>query len=92
MQRIIKNIILFTLLYLLTACSNDFLNENLTPTSIPVGASTIYISPDWLTSNYTFRLPLLDDVDFEIISKPILLNPVSDNNFIVSILGINKCN
>jgi len=70
MQGIIKNTILFTLLYLLTACTNDFLNENLTPVSFPVGESNIYISPDWQSRDYLFNLPSLKDADYEIVSKP----------------------
>lgn len=74
MQPIIKNIIVFTLLYLLTACSKDFLDENLTQFSSPMGLSNIYISPDWQSSNYLFKLPLVKEADYEIVSKPFWLN------------------
>jgi len=70
MQRIIQNIILFTILYMLTGCTNDFLNENLTPVTSPVGVSNIYISPDWPGSNRQFKLPSQKDADYEIVSKP----------------------
>ena len=67
------------LLYLLTSCSSDFLNENLSKTSIPVGLSNIVISPDWQSSNYVFALPSLNNVDYEIVSKPswLKINPIS---------------
>lgn len=70
MQRIFQNTILFTILYLLTGCSNDFLGENLTAVTSPVCASNIYISPDWQSTNYQFKLPSLKDADYEIVSKP----------------------
>jgi len=91
MQRIIKNIILFTLLYLLTACSNDFLNENLTPTSIPVGASTIYISPDWQSTNYAFMLPTEKNADYEIVSKPSWLDMSSASGQLTDSIAYVEC-
>lgn len=91
MQRIIKNTILFTLLYLLTGCSNDFLNENLTPVSLPVGVSNIYISPDWQSINCLFKLPSLKDADYEIVSKPSWLNVGSVSGHLSDSIAIVQC-
>jgi len=91
MQRIIKNTILFTLLYLLTACTNDFLNENLTPVSLPVGVSNIYISPDWQSSNYLFKLSSLKNADYEIVSKPSWLTVDSVSGHLSDSIAIVQC-
>lgn len=91
MQRIINNTILLTLLYLLTGCSNDFLSENLTPVSYPFGASNIYISPDWQSANYQFKLPSLKDADYEIVSKPSWLNIGSSNGHMSDSIAIIQC-
>lgn len=91
MQRIIKNILLFTLLYLLTGCTNDFLNENLTPVSIPVGVSNIYISPDWPSTNYLFKLPSLKNADYEIVSKPSWLTVGSSSGHLSDSIAIVQC-
>jgi hypothetical protein len=91
MQGIIKNTILFTLLYLLTACTNDFLNENLTPVFSPVGASNIYISPDWPGSNYLFKLPTLKNADYEIVSKPSWLDIDSRSGHLSDSIAVIKC-
>ena len=91
MQRIIKHTILFTLLCLLTACSNDFLNDNLTPTSIPVGASTIYISPDWQSTDCVFMLPTQKNADYEIVSKPSWLDIGSASGQLTDSIAFIKC-
>ena len=91
MQRIIKNTILFTLLCLLTGCTNDFLNENLTPVSLPVGASNIYISPDWQSSNYLFKLSSLKNADYEIVSKPSWLTVDSVSGHLSDSIAIVQC-
>jgi len=91
MRHIFKNTILFTLLGLLTACSSDFLNENLTSVTSPVGASTIYISPDWPSSNYMFKLPPLKDADYEIVSKPSWLNTGSTTGHMSDSIAIIQC-
>lgn len=91
MQRIIKNTILFTLLYLLTACTNDFLNENLTPVSLPVGVSNIYISPDWKSSDRMFKLPSLKDADYKIVSKPSWLTVGSVSGHLSDSIAIIQC-
>lgn len=74
MQRIIKSLVLFTLLCLIASCSNDFLKENQNNVIIPLGVSDIYISPDWSTTSRHFKLPSLKDADYEIVSKPTWLN------------------
>lgn len=74
MQRIIKSLVLFTLLCLIASCSNDFLKENQNNVIIPLGVSDIYISPDWSTTNRHFKLPSLKEADYEIVSKPTWLN------------------
>jgi len=91
MQRIIKNTILFTLLCLLTGCTNDFLNENLTPVSLPVGVSNIYISPDWQSSNYLFKLSSLKNADYEIVSKPSWLTVDSVSGHLSDSIAIVQC-
>lgn len=74
MQRIIKSLVLFTLLCLIASCSNDFLKENQNNVIIPLGVSDIYISPDWSTTSRHFKLPSLKNADYEIVSKPTWLN------------------
>lgn len=91
MQRNIKNTILFTLLYLLTGCTNGFLSENLTPVSFPLGVSNIYISSDWQSSDYLFKLPLLKDADYEIVSKPSWLNIGPNSGHLSDSLAIVHC-
>ena len=91
MQRTTKNTILFTLLYLLTSCSNDFLDENLTIVSLPVGVSDIYISPDWQSSNRIFKLPALKDADYEIVSKPSWLKVGSVSGHISDSIAFVEC-
>jgi len=79
MRHSIKNTIVITLFSLLTSCSNAFLNENLTKTTISIGLSTISISPDWQSADYKFMLPSLNNVEYTITSKPSWLNisPIS---------------
>ena len=91
MPRIIKNIILFTILCLLTGCSNDFLNENLTLVASPVGVSNIYISPDWPGSTRQFKLPSLKDADYEIVSKPSWLTVGSNNGHLSDSVAAVEC-
>ncbi len=91
MQPIIKNTILFTLVCLLTACTNDFLNENLNSVSLPVGVSNIYISPDWQSSNRMFKLPSLKDADYEIVSKPSWLTVGSMSGHLSDSIAIIQC-
>jgi hypothetical protein len=74
MHSLFKSTILLTLLYIFTACSNDFLNDNLTAETLPVGASNIYISPDWESFDFMFKLPSLKDADYKIVSQPTWLN------------------
>ena len=91
MQRVIKITILFTLLYLLTGCTNDFLSENLSPVSVPVGLSNIYLSPDWQSSNCLFKLPLLEDADYEIVAKPSWLSIGSTNGHLSDSIAHIEC-
>lgn len=91
MKRIIKNTILFTLLYLLSGCTNGFLSENLTPVSSPLGVSNIYISPDWQSSNCLFKLPSLKDADYEIVSKPSWLNIGSNSGHLSDSIATVQC-
>jgi len=91
MQGIMKNTILFTLLYLLTSCSNDFLNENLSPDSLTIGESNIYISPDWQSTNFMFKLPSLKDADYEIISNPAWLKIDSVSGHLSDSIAIVQC-
>lgn len=91
MQHIIKNSILFILLCLITGCSNDFLNENLVPVTFPFASSNIYISPDWSSADYMFKLPSLKDADYEIVSKPSWLNLDSINGHLSDSLAIVQC-
>lgn len=70
MKQIIKNSIFLAIIYLITSCSNNFLDENLTPTTYPAGLSNMYLSPNWQSSNYQFMLPSPQSAEYEIISKP----------------------
>jgi hypothetical protein len=91
MKSFIKNTIVFILLYLVTSCSKDFLNENLTQDSLPVGLSNIYISPDWKSSNYLFKLPSVKESDYEIVSKPSWLNIGFVSGHLSDSLAIVQC-
>jgi hypothetical protein len=91
MQPIIKSAIVITLFYLLTGCSKDFMNENLTPVSLPVGLSNIYISPEWQSSGYLFKLPSVREVDYEIVSKPSWLSIGSVSGHISDSIAIIQC-
>lgn len=86
-----KNTIVFTLLYLLTSCSNAFLNEGLTNTSLPVGKSNISISPDWESSNYLIMLPSLNNVDYKITSKPSWLKIAPISGHISDSIAVVQC-
>lgn len=91
MRPFIKTILLFILFYLVTSCSKDFLNENLKPGSFPMGLSNIYISPDWQSSNYLFKLPSVKEVDYEIVSKPSWLKTGSNNGHLSDSIAIVQC-
>lgn len=91
MKSFIKSTIIFTLLYLATSCSKGFLNENLTQDSFPVGLSNIYISPDWQSADYLFKLPSVKDADYEIVSKPSWLNVVSITGHLSDSIAVVQC-
>lgn len=91
MRFFIKTTVLFAFLCLVTSCSKDFLNENLTPGSFPLGLSNIYISPDWQSSNYLFKLPSVKEVDYEIVSKPSWLKTGSNNGHLSDSIAIVQC-
>lgn len=91
MQHSIKNTIVFTFLFLLTGCSNAFLAEDLYRTPLPVGLSTISISPDWQTANYKFKLPSLNNVAYTITSKPSWLNISPLSGTISDSIAVVQC-
>jgi len=91
MQNCTKNILLFTLLFLLAGCNNAFLNEGLDNSTFPVGLSNISISPDWESANYLFKLPGLDNVDYQITSKPSWLKISSNSGHISDSVGVVQC-
>ncbi|MGQ1946063.1 BACON domain-containing protein [Geofilum sp. OHC36d9] len=91
MRPFIKIISLFTLLYLITGCTKDFLNENLESGSFTLGLSNIYVSPDWQSSNYLFKLPSVNEVDYEIVSKPSWLEIGSNNGHLSDSIAIVQC-
>ncbi len=91
MQNIIKSTVVFLFLSLLTSCSKDFLNENLTLVSMPVGLSNIYISPDWQSSGYLFQLPDVKEADYEIVSKPSWLTLGSLSGHLSDSIAIVQC-
>ena len=62
--------IAFVLLLTVSACSNEFLNENLTTVNNPMGESGIIISPTWDESDYQFSCPGMGDAEFEIVKSP----------------------
>lgn len=66
----IKVFVMLAVLTLLTACSNDFLNDNLSSVTKPIAQSSIYLSPDWQSQNYQFKLPELKEAKYEITAKP----------------------
>ena len=61
--------IAFVLLLTVSACSNEFLNENLTTVNNPMGESGIIISPTWDESDYQFSCPGMGDAEFEIVKS-----------------------
>jgi len=87
----IKNIIVFTSFCLLTGCSNDFLNENLTPVTLPMGLSNIYVSPDWESTDYAFMLPSVIEGAYEIVTKPSWLNIDSMDGLLSDSVAIIEC-
>lgn len=87
----IKNIILFTSFCLLAGCSDDFLNENPTPVTLPMGYSNIYMSPDWESSYYAFMLPSVHEVAYEITSKPSWLNIDTGDGHLSDSIAIVEC-
>ncbi len=87
----IKNIIVFTSFCLLTGCSNDFLDENLTPDTLPMGLSNIYISPGWESSDYAFMLPSVQEADYEIASKPSWLKIDSRDGHLSDYTAVVEC-
>lgn len=91
MQHILKNTLIFTILCLLTSCSKDFLIEKSTQVYSPVGLSNIYISPDWQSSNYLFKLTSVKEVDYEIASKPSWLNIDSDSGHLSDSIAVVQC-
>lgn len=91
MKSFIKSTIIFTILYLATSCSKGFLNENLTQDSFPLGLSNIYISPDWQSADYLFKLPSVKDGDYEIVSKPSWLNVGSTNGHLSDSIAVVQC-
>jgi hypothetical protein len=91
MRSFIKTAILFPLLYLATSCSNDFLNENLTSGSVSTGLSNIYVSPNWQSSDYFFKLQSVKEADYEIVSKPSWLKTASDNGHVSDSIAIIQC-
>jgi len=91
MKSFIKNTIVLSLLYLATSCSKDFLNDNLTQASLPLGESNIYISPDWQSADYLFKLPSVKEAEYEIISKPSWLNVGSVNGHITDSVANVQC-
>lgn len=91
MKSIFKTTIVLIFLYLLAGCSKEFMNENLTQDSLPVGLSNIDISPDWPSSTYAFKLPSVKEADFEIISKPSWLNVSSVSGHLTDSIGVVQC-
>lgn len=91
MQQIIKNILLFTVFCFLTSCSNDFLNEDLSPVSSPIGLSNIYISPEWGSTQCAFKLPTSKSADFEIVSKPSWLTITPASGKLVDSVALVQC-
>ncbi len=91
MQHSIKNTIVFAFLYLLTGCSNAFLAEDLYRKTLPVGLSTISISPDWQSAYYKFKLPSLNNVEYTITSKPSWLNISPMSGTISDSIAVVQC-
>jgi len=91
MKHTIKNIILLTLYCLLTNCSNDFLNQDITSDRFSLGNSNIYISPDWQSSNKQFKLSGVKTADYEIVSKPSWLNVGSLTGHISDSIAMVQC-
>lgn len=91
MHRSPLNFVVFALFLLLTGCSDAFLNENLNPTTLPVGMSNLVFSPNWPSGEYTFKLTSLDNVDYQITSKPAWLNISPVNGHISDSVAVVEC-
>ena len=62
--------ILATMVIILNACSNDFLDEVPTEPALPIGESAIYISPEWDEDVYWFSCPIAQNAEFSIEETP----------------------
>lgn len=91
MKSILKNIIIAILLFITASCNNDFLNENLDPSTVPVGESTIYISPEWESADYQFHLPNMGNADFKIESTPSWLHINTMTGSLVNSIATIHC-
>lgn len=91
MSSVIKNIAVFIILSFAISCSKEFLNDNLTEDSLPMGVSNIYISPDWQSSAYMFKLSNVKEADYKIVSKPSWLIIESDNGHISDSIASIQC-
>ncbi len=91
MHNIIKNTIYFTLVILITGCSDAFLNENIEKVSVPVCNSNLYISPQWDSSDYTFGLTGLGSEEYTIVSKPSWLNIEPMNGHFLNGSAVVNC-
>ena len=70
MKSLFHLLIIISFAVLVNACSNDFLDENLTAITVPVGESSIIISPAWDEDSYLFSLPIAKNVAFTIEEAP----------------------
>lgn len=61
--------IIFSSLFII-ACSDDFLNENLSISVLPTGGSNLIISPKWDEDTYEFRCPIAKNTTFTIVETP----------------------
>jgi len=70
MKSLFQLLIISCFSVLVHACSNDFLNENLSVPTIPGGESSLIISPEWDEDTYLFSCPIAMNVAFTIEEAP----------------------
>jgi len=70
MKSVIHLLIITCVAVLVNACSNDFLDENLSVPIIPTGESSLIISPEWEEATYSFSCPIAKNVEFTIEEAP----------------------
>jgi len=70
MKSVFQTLRIAFIVFIINACSNDFLNENLSAVQTITGESFIYISPEWDEDTYFFSCPIAKNIEFSIEEAP----------------------